>query len=58
MPTNSSKIFVTQEWLDWYQDTWYQTGVNDEKLRQLTERLEAERQAQQRRARPQQIKAA
>ena len=58
MPMNASKILVTQEWLDWFRNTWYQTGVNDERIRQLTEQLEAERQAQQRRAQPQQIKAA
>jgi hypothetical protein len=42
MPTQNERTTVTQEWLDWYRDTWYQNGVNDERIRQLTERLEAE----------------
>jgi hypothetical protein len=40
-------ILVTPEWLDWFQRIWYNTGVNDEKIRQLHERLEAERLAQE-----------
>lgn len=44
---DSDKVLVTQEWLDWYRDTWYQNGVTDEKLRRLTEELEVERLAQE-----------
>lgn len=45
------RVYVTKEWLDWYRDIWYQNGTIDEKLRQLTERLEAER-SQTREAKP------
>ena len=44
---------ITSKDLDWFQKFWYRTGVNDEKIRQIHERLEGERLAREKQKSPQ-----